>query len=108
MVAAGSTTRAAAFIDSGFIDGWFIAFRPVEHTIKTDFRLGTIVIYCLTYGSLLAANHAPQHQSDMYVRSPASCALIVVECLTLKFSTSRRHLGGTTRVNESVENRSIA
>src|SRR5262249_16118527 len=58
MVAAGSTARAAGFNDSGFIDGWFIAFRPGEHTIRTDFRLVTIVIYCLTYGSLLAANHA--------------------------------------------------
>lgn len=58
MAAAGSTARAASFNDSGFIDGWFIAFRPAEHTIRTDFRLVTIFIYCLTYGSLLAANHA--------------------------------------------------
>ena len=60
MIAAGSTTRAAGFNDSGFIDGWFMAFRPAEHTIKTDFGSGTItiVIFCLTYGSLLAANHA--------------------------------------------------
>ncbi len=58
MVAANSTERADGFNDSGFIDGWFMAFRPGEHTIKTDFRLGTIFMFCLTYGSLLAANHA--------------------------------------------------
>lgn len=54
----GETNRASGFNDGGYIDGWFMSFRPLQHSIQTTFLLGSVFFFCLMYCPLLAANHA--------------------------------------------------
>jgi DNA-binding winged helix-turn-helix (wHTH) protein len=54
----GVMVRASAFNDGGFMDGWFMCFRPTEHTINTNFLIGSAFFFCLMYYPLFAANHA--------------------------------------------------
>jgi len=50
--------RAVLFNDSGFMDGWFMCFRPDEHAISTNFLAGTAFFFSLIYGTLFSLNHA--------------------------------------------------
>ena len=52
------SNRAAAFNDGGFVDGWFLLFRPAEHTIARTFLLGSAFFFTAIYCPLFAANHA--------------------------------------------------
>jgi DNA-binding winged helix-turn-helix (wHTH) protein len=54
----GDMVRASAFNDGGFMDGWFMCFRPAEHAINTNFVLGSAFFFCSMYYPLFAANHA--------------------------------------------------
>src|SRR5262249_36521250 len=54
----GDWLRASAFNDGGFMDGWFMCFRPAEHAIKTNFVVGSAFFFCVMYSPLFAANHA--------------------------------------------------
>ncbi len=50
--------RAILFNDSGFMDGWFIFFRPGEHAINPTYIIGTAVAFTLVFGTLFSLNHA--------------------------------------------------
>jgi DNA-binding winged helix-turn-helix (wHTH) protein len=52
------SSRAAAFNDGGFVDGWFLLFRPAEHTIDRAFLLGSAFFFTAIYCPLFAVNHA--------------------------------------------------
>jgi hypothetical protein len=52
------SSRAAAFNDGGFVDGWFLLFRPAEHTIDRTFLLGSAFFFTAIYCPLFAVNHA--------------------------------------------------
>jgi len=43
----GATSRASGFNDGGYLDGWFLAFRPTEHSIDPAFRGGAVFFFCL-------------------------------------------------------------
>jgi hypothetical protein len=58
LLRAGTSKRASAFNDSGFVDGWFMCFRPTEHGIKRDSAIGSILVFLAVYPLLLAAGHA--------------------------------------------------
>jgi hypothetical protein len=58
LAAVGATARASEFNDGGYMDGWFMWFRPWEHPINADFVVLNGVLFCLFYCSLFAANHA--------------------------------------------------
>ncbi len=58
LLASGNTGRASLFNDGGYVDGWFLAFRPAEHAINARFRVGSVFFFCLVYGSLFAVSHA--------------------------------------------------
>ena len=50
--------RAALFNDSGFMDGWFICFRPRQHVISSSFFPGAAFFFYLIFGTLFSLNHA--------------------------------------------------
>ena len=50
--------RAMLFNDSGFMDGWFMCFRPGEHAINPTYIMGTAVAFTLVFGTLFSLNHA--------------------------------------------------
>jgi DNA-binding winged helix-turn-helix (wHTH) protein len=52
------SSRAAAFYDGGFLDGWFLLFRRAEHTIDRTFLLGSAFFFTAIYCPLFAVNHA--------------------------------------------------
>jgi hypothetical protein len=54
----GDMVRASAFNDGGFMDGWFMCFRPMEHAIRTNFVIGSAFFFCVMYYPLFAAIHA--------------------------------------------------
>jgi DNA-binding winged helix-turn-helix (wHTH) protein len=58
VAATGDLVRASAFNDGGFMDGWFMCFRPAEHAINTNFVLGSAFFFSVVYYPLFAANHA--------------------------------------------------
>jgi hypothetical protein len=58
IAATGHTARASGFNDGGYVDGWFMAFRPAEHAINTRFAAGAIFFFCLFYCPIIAAAHA--------------------------------------------------
>lgn len=58
LLKSGATWRASEFNDGGYLDGWFLAFRPTEHSINPAFRNGAVFFFCLVYCSLFAVGHA--------------------------------------------------
>jgi predicted Ser/Thr protein kinase len=54
----GAISRASGFNDGGYLDGWFLAFRPTEHSIDPAFRGGAVFFFCLVYCPLFAIGHA--------------------------------------------------
>jgi DNA-binding winged helix-turn-helix (wHTH) protein len=50
--------KAMLFNDSGFMDGWFMCFRPAEHAIRTNFLRGSTFFFTLIFGTLFSLNHA--------------------------------------------------
>jgi DNA-binding winged helix-turn-helix (wHTH) protein len=52
------SSRAAAFNDGGFLDGWFLLFRPAEHVIDRSFLWGSAFFFTTIYCPLIAVNHA--------------------------------------------------
>jgi tRNA A-37 threonylcarbamoyl transferase component Bud32 len=58
LAALGATDRASEFNDGGFLDGWFMCFRPLEHSIRTGFVAGSAIFLSCVYCPLFALNHA--------------------------------------------------
>ncbi len=54
----GATTRASAFNEGTFVDGWFMCFRPTEHSIDPEFRSGSMFLFVVFYCPLFATAHA--------------------------------------------------
>jgi len=50
--------RAMLFNDSMFMDGWFMCFRPTEHSINTSFLGGTALLFAFVFGILFSLNHS--------------------------------------------------
>src|SRR5205085_7656727 len=50
--------KAMLFNDSGFMDGWFLSFRPQAHAIRTAFRVGSMFFFAFTFVPLFAFAHA--------------------------------------------------
>jgi DNA-binding winged helix-turn-helix (wHTH) protein len=54
----GAPERSSMFNDGAFVDGWFLCVRQEEHAINTDFRVGSMFFFCITYLPLIALAHA--------------------------------------------------
>ncbi len=44
--------------DSGFVDAWFMLFRPSQSIIDTNFVAGTAIFFSVVFGGLLGFAHA--------------------------------------------------
>lgn len=54
----GSMESANLFNDGGFVDGWFMLFRPAEHSIDTRLAAGSKAAFMMVYCPLIAVGHA--------------------------------------------------
>ena len=55
---AGATSRASGFNDGGYLDGWFMAFRPTEHSNDPTFRSSSVLLFYLVYCPPFIIGHA--------------------------------------------------